>query len=157
MKRRVRCFHEDFEKTKPYTVMDAGIRVIEVKQVVGTVDKCGELDDSFRYIKRRDNAERSRRYRLEQAAKRYQFFPPIDVYLLPSFYPALTEGDIFVLIVRFYREFMGGVPTEDFHVLISGFMFAHTIPERRIWRKYPFRLIGKLITHREEKPIFPRD
>lgn len=260
MRRRVRCFYEDFNKTAPYTIMDAGIRVIELKRIVGTVDKCGELDEGFSYIKRKDNIERSRRYRLEQATKRYHFFPPIEVCLyrgnyyvvdghrrvaasmalkiefidahvleyihkseggaisgallrrrfesetglrninltvesgygvlleevkkfhgegisenlkkwyseiflpacsviresqLLSFYPELNERDIFVLIARFYNDFMGGIPAEDFQAVISGFMFAHSIPEHRRWRNSPFRLLGKLINRRGKFPVFP--
>jgi hypothetical protein len=260
MRRRVRCFYEDFIKTEPYTVMDAGLRVIELKRVVGTIDKCGELDDRFRYIKRRDNVERSRRYRLEQAAKKYAFFPPIEVDLyrgnyyvvdghrrvaasmalkiefidahvleyvhksegdeisgallrrrfesetglrnvnlsvesgygvlleevkkfhgedisenpkkwyseiflpacsvirdsqLLSFYPELNERDIFVLIAGFYNDFMDGIPAEDFEAIISGFMFAHSIPEHRRWRNSPFRLLGKMINRRGKVPVFP--
>jgi hypothetical protein len=135
MRRRVRCFYEDFIKTEPYTVMDAGLRVIELKRVVGTVDKCGELDDRFRYI-----------------------LPACSVIRdshLPSFYPELNERDIFVLIAGFYNDFMGGIPAEDFQAIISGFMFAYSIPEHRRWRNSPFRLLGKMINRRGKVPVFP--
>ena len=50
------------------------------------MDKCGELDSTFRYIKRKDRGERSRRHRLEEAAREYRFFPPIDVLLYKGRY-----------------------------------------------------------------------
>jgi hypothetical protein len=62
-------------------VFDGGLRVIEVSKLKGSVDKCGELDARFRYIKRRDRRECSRRYQLEEAQKRNIFLPPIEVYL----------------------------------------------------------------------------
>lgn len=76
----IKCFDEVFDKTKPYTIMDGGARVIQVKKIVGTVGKCGELDKNFRYIKRSDISERRRWYRLKEAAEKYHFFPSIEVY-----------------------------------------------------------------------------
>jgi hypothetical protein len=261
MRRLVRCFQEDFIKNSPYVVLDGGIRVIEISRIVGTVDKCGELDENFRYIKRKDNVERSRWMRLEHAAAGYTFLPPIDVYMyrgvyyvvdgnrrvavakvmkmeyidanvkeyihrseegalsgamlrrrfeletglksisltheigyrtlldevmkypgtemsekrkgwysevflpacsliesseLSPLYPGLTGGDIFVLIARFFNDFMGGMPQEDFRTIISAFMFSHTLPERRIWRKFPFRFLGRLMSGEERSLDFQR-
>lgn len=258
MKRLAECFQDIFDKKKPYTLLDAGLRVIEVSKVVGTLDKCGELDQSFRYITRKDMGERSRWNRIRDAAGRYEFFPPIDVnfykgkyyvvegnrrvaaakalemefidanvkefihgsekemlsgalyrrrfegetglksirltseigyrllleeiessagkskaerakqwysscYLpfcaqigrseIRSFYPGLSEGDIFVFIVGFYRDFievrcseknLSGVQGISFQTLISGFMFVHRIPERRVFRGFPFRVLNRL-------------
>jgi len=73
MRKRVKCFDEVFDSTRAYTVFDGGLRVIEVSKIKGSVDKCGELDDRFRYIRRRDRGERSRRYLLEEAARRNAF------------------------------------------------------------------------------------
>jgi len=262
VKRLADCFQDVFNKKKPYTVLDAGIRVIEVSKVVGTVDKCGELDQSFRYIKRKDRAERSRWNRIRDAAGRYEFLPPIDVNLyrgkyyvvdgnrrvaaakalemefidanvkefihgsekemlsgaiyrrrfesetglkniyltseigyrllleevessagkstaekakqwfsscylpfraqigrseIQSFYPGLSAGDIFVLIVGFYRDFIemrcseknrSGLQGIEFRTLISGFMFAHRIPEHHVFRSFPFRVLNRLILYR---------
>jgi hypothetical protein len=250
----------------PHTVMDAGLRVIEVRRITGTLDKCGELDADFRYIKRRDRGERSRWHRLNEAARSYHFFPPIDAVFyrgeyyvidgnrrvavakafkveyidanvkeyvlrddaessagalsrrrfesrtglkninlfnetgyevlldemsrapvtggpvkrdvrssarkwyseifipahseiakseLPKVYPGLTPGDIFVLILRFYRDFFGGLPEDvSFRTAISGYLFAHALPQRRPWRFFPFRLLQTLITGRSEKEGF---
>jgi hypothetical protein len=265
VKRRAECFEDVFNKKEPYTVLDAGLRVIEVSKVVGTVDKCGELDQAFRYIKRKDRGELSRWNRIRDAARRYDFFPLIDVnfykgkyyvvdgnrrvaaakalemefidadvkeyipggdkemlsgalyrrrfesemglknirltseigyrllleeiessagtgkaeraqqwystcYLpfcaqigrseIQSFYPGLSEGDIFVLIVGFYRDFIevrcndkniSGVQGISFRTLISGFMFAHRIPERRLFRGFPFRMLNRLVLPGEKK------
>jgi len=274
MKALAKCFYEEFEKARPHTIMDAGLRVIEVKRITGTLDKCGELDAGFRYIKRHDRAERSRWNRLQNAAKNYVFFPPIDVVFyrgeyyvmdgnrrvasaksmkmefidahvkeyilredsdstlgslsrrrfenetglksvslfnetgyallneeihtaadgsqaragksgyskkefqagarrwnsevfipacaeigksaLPHAYPELAPGDIFVLILRFYGEYMGGLPKGvNFGTVISGYMFARRIPHRRAWRFFLFKVLqaalmgkrGKRITH----------
>jgi hypothetical protein len=38
--------------------MDAGLRVVEVEKIIGTVDKFGELDRRFRPLRRRDRGER---------------------------------------------------------------------------------------------------
>jgi hypothetical protein len=80
VKGHVKCFKDVLEKGVSYAVMDAGIRVVEVETITGTVDKCGELDEHFRYIKRRDRNERSRRYKIGQAYQNYTFLPPIDLY-----------------------------------------------------------------------------
>ena len=259
MKKLAECFENVLDKKTPYTVLDAGIRVVEVSKIVGTMDKCGELDRSFRYIKRNDRVEKSRWSRIKDAAKRYEFFPPVDVNLykgkyyvvdgnrrvaaakalemefidanvkefipgsekellsgalyrrrfesetglknirltseigyrllleeielysgasnthrakqwysscylpfcaqigrseMQSFYPGLSEGDLFVLVVRFYRDFvdmrcskthLSGAQDFSFGTLISGFMFAHRIPERRMFRSVPFRLLNRLV------------
>jgi hypothetical protein len=266
MKDLAKCFYEVFDKSRPHTVMDAGLRVVEVERITGTLDKCGELDSAFRYIKRRDRGERSRWHRLNEAAKSYHFFPPIDTVLyrgeyyvidgnrrvaaakahkveyidanvkeyvlrddadssagalsrrrfesqtglkninlffetgyaflldellrragasgrgkrelhsfarkwyselfipacseitkseLPKNYPGLAPGDIFVLILRFHREFFGGLPEAvSFKTAVSGFMFAHALPQRRLWRFLPFRFLQTLITGRSEKEGF---
>jgi hypothetical protein len=270
MKELAKCFYEEFDKSRPHTVMDAGLRVVEVRRITGTLDKCGELDVNFRYIKRRDRGERSRWYRLSEAAKSYHFFPPIDAVFyrgeyyvidgnrrvaaakalkveyidahvkeyvlrddaefsagalsrrrfesqtglkninlyfetgyavlldelsrragesgrgkrdlhsfarkwhselfipasseiakseLPKRYPGLTPGDIFVLILGFYRDFFDGLPQDvSFETAISGYMFAHALPQRRPWRIFPFRILQTLLTGRSEKAGFtPRN
>jgi hypothetical protein len=256
MTKYVKCFNDELDKTKPYSVLDAGLRVIKVQKIRGTVDKCGELDSKFRYVKRHDVSERSRWHRLMMAAENFHFFPAIDViqykgdyyvidgnrrtsaaialkmefidanvkeYIhkedsnalkgamyrrrfevqtdlknielnnetgyqflletidnplsgegsslspnvwytqqflpacseiekskLPGLYRDLTAADIYVLIMRFYTEFMkdGRLPVEragsDFQILISGFMFAHKVPQKRIYRVLPFRVLSSL-------------
>ena len=80
MKQGARCFEEVFDTRKPYIVMDAGLRVVSVDRVVGTVGKCGELDTRFRYIRRKDLAEKTRREKILHGMEGYNIFPPIDVY-----------------------------------------------------------------------------
>ncbi|MGQ9616271.1 MAG: hypothetical protein ACUVWJ_07685 [Spirochaetota bacterium] len=89
MRKRVKCFEDVFDSSRAHMVFDGGLRVIEVSKIKGSVDKCGELDDRFRYIKRRDRRERSRRYQLEEAQRRNAFLPPVEVYLY--------EGEYFVV------------------------------------------------------------
>ncbi len=257
MRKSVKCFGEVLDSGRAHTVLDAGLRVIEVSKIKGSVDKCGELDDRFRYIRRRDRGERSRRYRIEEAQKQYAFFPPIDVYLhageyfvvdghrrvssalhmgiefidahvrefihqddllamsgalsrrrfetqtglksisltyeygyrillddilhypegteveqkvrnwytmvylpassciedseLPGVYQGLQTGDIYVLIVDFYRKFMGGIPENtSFESLRSGFSFAHHVQQGRLLRMLPFRVIHFLLFRRRD-------
>ena len=90
---------------------------------------------------------------LRTAAKRWYssvFMPAhreIEKSDLKRAYPDLTAGDIFVLITRFYRDFLGGVPEEvGFQTLISGYMFAHRIPQRRALRFFPFNILEAFIT-----------
>jgi hypothetical protein len=272
MKPLAKCFYDIFDRSVPHTVMDAGLRVIEVRRITGTLDKCGELDADFRYIKRRDRGERSRMHRLREAAKSYLYIPPIDAVFyrgeyyvidgnrrvavakalgveyidanvkeyalrddtessrgalsrrrfesltglkninlfretgyealleelslgeevslrsgavgagkrglrsparkwytelfipavseiaeseLPKLYPGLTPGDIFVLILRFYREFFGGLPEDvSFETAVSGYLFAHALPQRRPWRILPFRILQTLIMGRSDKEDF---
>jgi hypothetical protein len=79
MSSKVKCFADVFEKDRPYTAMDGGLKPIETRMITGTVDKCGDLDDQFRYKRRGNMKEKYRRHKLERAAKRYEFFPPIKV------------------------------------------------------------------------------
>jgi len=82
----IKCFGDLFDGKRAYMVMDAGLRVIEIRRITGTVDKCGELDTGFRYIRRRDRQERNRRFRMAEAMERFEFMPPIDVYLFQGEY-----------------------------------------------------------------------
>lgn len=264
MRKKVKCFDEVFDKTKPYIIMDAGIRVIEVGQITGTINKCGELDHRFRPLRRNDRLESFRHYQLHRAASEHTSFPPISVYLfkgeyfvidgnrrvaaafalgiefidayvheyihkhdaqalsgalsrrrfeamtglksiglgyecgyedllrdissysteddiaararkwyserylpacshirrsqLPYRYPKLRTGDIFVLITRFYHDHFDSTPKGvDFRSLISAFMFAHRIPEKRLLRFLPFRLLHTLLTRKIKKDMFLYD
>jgi len=80
-KRLAKCFDDVLDKDGSYSILDGGIRVIELKRVTGTVDKCGELDTRFMYYKRRDRGELSRWGRLEEVLRRNVLTPPIEVYL----------------------------------------------------------------------------
>jgi hypothetical protein len=85
--RKARCFAEEAARLGAYTTLDAGPRVIELRRVTGTVNKCGQLDGAFRLLhRRRDRHERYRRLRLDQADLHLTSLPPIDVYLLAGEY-----------------------------------------------------------------------
>jgi hypothetical protein len=258
VKRRVKCFEDELIRGESYAIMDAGLRVVEVKRITGTVDKCGELDEQFHYVKRHDRHERNRRYHVKQAFQRNIFFPPVDLYfyrgeyyvvdgnrrvaaaremgidyidakvteyisrknyievagamyrrkfesltgirnialthengfeillrevedhvegddvavrgrnwysqeflprckkieksVLPHHYGDIQVGDIYVLIGEFYRNFMGGIPEgADYGTVISGFVFAHGLRRRRIFRGPFFKVISMLILRRVKK------
>ncbi len=85
--KRAKCFAEEAARLGNYTTLDAGPRVIELRRVTGTVNKCGQLDRDFRLIRRRrDRRERFRRMQLDNAALHLTSLPPIDVYLLAGEY-----------------------------------------------------------------------
>lgn len=86
MRRTAPCFGESFDGSKPYVVMDWGLRVIDTDRIVGTVGKCGEMDTRFRYLRRNDHAESKRRRRIIDGMEEYEAFPPIRVYLLGGDY-----------------------------------------------------------------------
>ena len=258
-----KCFDDEFDKDKSYSVLDAGLRVIKVKRITGTVDKCGELDKKFRYIKRHDVGERSRQHQLMQAAEKFSFFPAIDVILykgeyfvidgnrrtsvaialgmdfidanvkeyihkegngalsgaiyrrrfegvtdlknidlsieagykylidevsaytpdknnpgsgkmwytqqflpacseikrsrLPDLYPDISTSDIYVLVMRFYKDILGedhvsaGRGSVGFQAMISSFMFAHKLKRKRIYRLFPFRMLGSFFYRQGRK------
>ncbi len=251
-KRVVTCFDDVFDGKRAHVVMDAGLRVVETRRITGTVDKCGELDSVFHYIRRRDRQERSRRFHMEKAMERYESMPPIDAFLfkgeyyvvdgnrrvstaiamgvefidahvkeyvykddaigmsgalsrrrfenrtglrninltyeigyrtlmsqideypgsadfevrarawynekylpacselkasvLPLKYRDLRTGDIYVLVSDFFSQYMGGLPAGvSFGTCISGFLFAHAIPQKRFFRAIPFKLVNRLL------------
>ena len=95
MKKQIKCFKEEIEKGVSYTVMDAGLRVVEIKSITGKVDKCGELDEYFRYIKRRDRNESIRRYGIIQAIRKNNILPPVDLNLYRGeYYVVDSQGNL---------------------------------------------------------------
>ena len=85
--KRAKCFAEEAARLGNYTTLEAGPRVIELRRVIGTVNKCGQLDRDFRLIgRRRDRRERFRRMQLDNVALHLTSLPPIDVYLLAGEY-----------------------------------------------------------------------
>lgn len=77
--KKVKCFEEEFDASKSYTVLNGGLKPIETSRITGTVDKCDDLDYKFRYRRRGNLKEHFRRQELEKAAKRYTIFSPIQV------------------------------------------------------------------------------
>jgi hypothetical protein len=44
----VKCFDDEINEYGPYITIEAGLRVIEVRRITGSVNKCHELDRRFR-------------------------------------------------------------------------------------------------------------
>jgi hypothetical protein len=88
MAKKLKCFFEEVGG-KEYTTADAGLRVVEVDKITGTVGKCGQLDRRFRPLRRRDRGERYRRIRMARAFDNPTMVPPIppvDLYLYRGAY-----------------------------------------------------------------------
>jgi hypothetical protein len=235
------CFYSEIDSKESYSIIKTGLRVIDINKIVGTVDKCNELDSRFRYLKRGDIGEYLRREQIDAATNPFKFLPPIEVnkykeryyvidghrrvasalkqridfidaeiteyilqkdkdsrtgfiarrrfesetgikhirlnrdenylfliseievisngnsfeekarfwaseYFFPlcreiekselvPHYPDLAVGDIYVLMVSFYKDFMGGIPGNmSYATIISGYLFAHQISHRRSFR-----------------------
>jgi hypothetical protein len=83
---RVKCFDDETGKVGPYATIEAGLRVIEVRRITGSVNKCHELDRRFRTRRRKDRRERWRRSRFDAQSMVFYSMPPIDVCLLSGEY-----------------------------------------------------------------------
>jgi hypothetical protein len=110
--RGVKCFNDEVRKYGTYATIEAGLRVIEVKRITGSVDKCRELDRRFRTRRRRDRRERWRRSRFDGQSLQFYSIPPIDVYLLSGEY-FVIDGNRRVAAAKEYGlEFMDAQVTE---------------------------------------------
>ncbi len=111
--RRVKCFAEEAARSGPYRTLDAGPRVIETARIVGTVDKCGELDARFRLLgRRRDRRERFRRRSLELVNLAVTSLPPIAVYQLSGQYYVIDGNRRVAAALRQGLEYMDANVTE---------------------------------------------
>ena len=110
--KRVKCFNDETRKYGPYATIEAGPRVIEVKRITGSVNKCAELDRHFRTRRRRDRRERWRRGRLDEQTLHYYSIPPIDVYLLSGEYYVIDGNRRVAAAKQFGLEFMDAKVTE---------------------------------------------
>jgi len=110
--RGVKCFDEEIRRYGPYATIEAGLRVIEVKRITGSVNKCHELDRRFRTIRRRDRRERWRRSRLDRRSLEYYSIPPIDAYLLSGQYYVIDGNRRVAAAKQFGLEFMDAHVTE---------------------------------------------
>jgi hypothetical protein len=82
MHNRPKRFFDELDG-REYTTMDAGLLVVDVDKITGTVDKCGELDRRFHPLHRRDRGERFRRSRMSRAFENpaiVSSIPPVDLY-----------------------------------------------------------------------------
>ena len=88
LRKKVKCFYHDLSKYLTYSQIYRGLQAIEVETIIGTVDKCGELDMQFNYVngRKREWAENVRRYRISEATLNFHCFPPITVNRLKGRY-----------------------------------------------------------------------
>jgi uncharacterized ParB-like nuclease family protein len=64
-------------------------------------------------------------------------------------YANCREGDLYLLVTRFFKDLMGRFPKEvGFDTVISAFIFAHRIPEKRLFRRFPSRQLYLLLRGR---------
>ena len=109
--RGAKCFDDEIRKYGPYATIEAGLRVIEVKRITGSVNKCHELDRRFRTRRRRDRKERWRRNRLDGHSLQFYSIPPIDVYLLSGEYYVIDGNRRVAAAKQFGLEFMDAYVT----------------------------------------------
>jgi hypothetical protein len=110
--RGVKCFDEEIRKEGPYATLEAGLRVIEVRRITGSVNKCHELDRRFRTRRRGDRKERWRRSLLDRSSLQFYSIPPIDVYLLNGEYYVIDGNRRVAAAKQFGLEFMDASVTE---------------------------------------------
>ena len=82
-RRPLRCFQEDADRAGVLIKRELGVRTVEVARIVGSVDRCTELDSTFRpplRRRRRHDEERFRRVRI--AMDEGVPLPAIEVYKL---------------------------------------------------------------------------
>ena len=87
--RKIPCFSDVIDNQLNYTMIDLGVRVIEVAKITGTVDKCRDLDGKFRSIRKHTGKERYRRKQILDHMRRGVFFDPIEVYQFNNAYYVL--------------------------------------------------------------------
>jgi nucleotide-binding universal stress UspA family protein len=82
-RRPLRCFQEDAERAGGLVKRDLGVRAIELARIVGSVDRCTELDTTFRPpLRRRRRHDEDRYKRVRMAMDEGLPLPAIDVYKL---------------------------------------------------------------------------
>jgi hypothetical protein len=65
---------------------------------------------------------------------------------LPSFYPDLSNEDIAAMIIQFYLDFFDEYPEEDSaDAVVSTYLFARRLPDRRAFRGPLSRLIARIL------------
>lgn len=120
MRRKLKCFYDE-AKEKTYTTRELGLQVVEVDKIIGTLDKCGELDRRFKPRRRRDRAERFRRARLVEAYESLTSnpsLPPIELYRYRREYYVVDGHRRVAAALQAGREFLDAyvtdvIPLED--------------------------------------------
>ena len=108
----VKCFDEEIREYGPYATFEAGLRVIEVNRITGSVNKCHELDRRFRTRRHGDRRERWRRSRFDGQSLQFFSIPPIDVYLLSGEYYVIDGNRRVAAAKQYGLEFMDAHVTE---------------------------------------------
>jgi len=104
--RKAKCFNDEIRRHGPYATVEAGLRVIEVDRITGSVNKCQELDHRFRSQRRRDRLETWRRGRFDEHSMHFHTIPPIDAYLLDGEYYVIDGNRRVGAAKKFGLEFM---------------------------------------------------
>ena len=82
----------------------------------------------------------------------YVYLPRLDLIAeseLKKRYASCREGDLYLLVSRFFNDLMGGIPKDvGFDTVISAFLFAHQIPKKRLFRRFPLRQLYFLLRRR---------
>ena len=104
--RKAKCFNDEIRRYGPYATFAAGLRVVEVNRITGSVNKCHELDHRFRSRRRRDRLEKWRRGRFDEHTIQFHTLPSIDVYQLDGEYYVIDGNRRVGAAKKFGLEFM---------------------------------------------------
>jgi hypothetical protein len=114
MRSTLKCFNEELGG-RQYTTMPVGPRVIEVGRIIGSVDKCEELNRDFRPRGRSHRKERHRRGQMDRLFSSFDAgssLPPIDVYLYQGEYYVVDGHRRVASALAVRREFIDANVTE---------------------------------------------
>jgi hypothetical protein len=114
MSKTLKCLHEEL-KGAHYSAMPVGMRVIEVHRIVGSLDKCKELNRNFRPRGRTSRKERGRRFQMDKVFSSFDSgssLPSIDVYLYRGEYYVVDGHRRVASALAVGREFMDAKVTE---------------------------------------------
>lgn len=126
------CFDEAFDKSKPYTVFDEGLRVVEVAAIIGSVDKCHELDDQFRPIIRSGGTVTKEKTKAWKSERYLPISSAIERSKLIKLYPELSPGDIYALMIDFFNNYLTGFPYgEPIKDVIFTYLLARGLAKER--------------------------
>ena len=65
---------------------------------------------------------------------------------LKSHYEHTRDGDLYLMVTRFFKDATGGVPGDvGFETVISTFLFARRLRSRRPFRRFPLRQVYTLL------------
>jgi hypothetical protein len=114
MPKTLKCFNEELRGGQ-YSTMPVGLRVIELRRITGSVDKCTELGPDFRPRGRSHRKERHRRTRMDRMFSSFaagMSLPPIEVYLYQGEYYVVDGHRRVASAIGVHREFIEANVTE---------------------------------------------